>query len=62
MENETIDLSMLGGEAAFNPYLFDRDPVWMILPLLMIAFTLLHLKKIKKISQPSKSAAPKKEE
>jgi FAD:protein FMN transferase len=45
-----IDLSDLGIEQ-FNPYLFERDPLWILLPLAALALVLLHLKRIPKPKQ-----------
>ena len=48
-EDGAIDLSSLGGgESIFNPYLFERNPIWMILPAVSILWVLFHLKKLKR--------------
>jgi hypothetical protein len=46
-EEETIDLSE-DVESSFNPYLFQRDSRWMILPLFTLLFLGLHLLPIPK--------------
>jgi len=44
--DDTVDLSALGADAeTFNPYLTERNIGWALLPLLMLCFVLLHLKK-----------------
>ncbi len=43
----SIDLSALGGND-FTPYVFDRNPYWILLPVLAIALVLLHLKKLRR--------------
>ena len=42
-ETETVDLSALG-TSDFNPYIFDRDPIWILLPLVSLLLVFLHLK------------------
>lgn len=42
--DESIDLNDLGTES-FAPYAFDRDIVWILLPLLSLVLVLIHLKK-----------------
>jgi thiamine biosynthesis lipoprotein len=46
-EEGSIDLSALGGND-FTPYVIDRNPYWVILPILSIALVLLHLKKLRR--------------
>ena len=41
-EEESVDLSM-EAESSFNPYLFSREPLWALLPLLTLLFLGLHL-------------------
>jgi FAD:protein FMN transferase len=45
--DEGIDLSSLGGND-FTPYVIDRSPYWILLPILSIALVLLHLKKLRR--------------
>lgn len=45
--DEVIDLGDLG-LGAFNPYLFERSSLWILLPISILAFTYLHLKNHKK--------------
>lgn len=45
---ESIDLADLGGgQDSFTPYITERNPAWMILPASMIAFVLVHLRKVR---------------
>jgi thiamine biosynthesis lipoprotein ApbE len=40
--DDSVDLSSLEG-SSFTPYVIERDSRWIILPLFMLAFSLLHL-------------------
>lgn len=45
--DESIDLGAGDGANAFTPYLFDRSPIWVLLPIAFFLVVLLHLKKTK---------------
>ncbi|MBC7692342.1 MAG: FAD:protein FMN transferase [Methylotenera sp.] len=44
--DEVVDLGSMGGNA-FNPYLYERNPAWILLPVFVLSMVLLHLKKVK---------------
>ncbi len=46
--SESVDLASDGALEHFNPYIFDRDPLWLILPAFGIFYVLLHLFQNKK--------------
>ena len=50
---QAVDLSALG-TTDFNPYNIDRNPLWILLPLSILFFVFLHLKKQKRpvLQQP----------
>lgn len=41
---EAIDLGDVAMES-FNPYMFERDPIWILLPLTALVLVILHLKR-----------------
>ncbi|MCB0404241.1 MAG: hypothetical protein KDD51_05605 [Bdellovibrionales bacterium] len=45
--DEIIDLSDLGA-GTFSPYVLERDPLWILLPVLLIAVIVWHLRKPKR--------------
>ena len=45
-ESDSLDLAQVS--QTFNPYLFERHPVWMALPLVTLAMILIHLRRGKK--------------
>ena len=40
---QSIDLSSLG-MSDFNPYIFERESLWILLPAISLLFVFLHLK------------------
>lgn len=40
--DEAVDLSALG-MSDFNPYIFDRETLWILLPLISLILVFLHL-------------------
>lgn len=45
-----IDLSALGMNT-FQPYNYERNSLWILLPAVVLAITLLHLKKIRAVKK-----------
>lgn len=43
-QEEEIDLSA-GATDSFNPYIFDRNDLWVMLPIVAIALVMIHLKR-----------------
>lgn len=52
-----VDLSQMGAEARPNPYVFERQPLWIGLPLLALAVVALHLLR-RRTGGSAKSSAP----
>ena len=44
---QEIDLSLNEGKSSFTPYLFDRNQLWILLPILTFLLLLAHLQKTK---------------
>lgn len=55
-EEAAFDLSSLGAKSEiFTPYLIEREPLWILLPVFGILVVLIHLKKFKAIPKPVES-------
>jgi NifU-like protein involved in Fe-S cluster formation len=52
---ETIDLGSVAADS-FAPYVFDRNPLWILLPIFTLAVILYHLKKTRR-NKPMKPKA-----
>ena len=55
--DDDVDLGSMGANA-FTPYVFDRNRLWMILPIFMIAVVLIHLRKPEKVVKKSQASLP----
>lgn len=58
---ESIDLAADGALDHFNPYVFDRDSTWLILPALGVFYVLIHLFQYKNRPKRPPSEMPRKE-
>jgi hypothetical protein len=47
---QVVDLAALG-QSGFNPYVFDRNPIWALLPVVALIWVLFHLQKKKKVQR-----------
>ncbi|MEZ4751934.1 MAG: hypothetical protein R3B54_15275 [Bdellovibrionota bacterium] len=53
--DEVVDLGDLGA-GSFSPYILERNPLWILLPVALIAIVVWHLRKPKKIFFPGEQA------
>jgi thiamine biosynthesis lipoprotein len=58
---EAIDLAADGSLDHFNPYVFDRDATWLILPAFGVFYVLIHLFQYKNRPKRPPSEMPRKE-
>ena len=58
---ESVDLAADGSLDHFNPYVFDRDSTWLILPAFGIFYVLIHLYQYKNRPKRPPSEMPRKE-
>lgn len=45
LADDAVDLGALEGSQSFTPYLFERNWMWSLLPLAILAYVVLHLKR-----------------